>query len=502
MNVSDILQQHAQRHPHRIAMIGAHQQVSYAELEAQANHHAQRFQQVGVKLGSRVLVLIPMGIALYAALAGLWKLGAVAIFIDPSMGIRSFRQSLQDVPPDAMIGIAKAHLLRLVCPELQHIPCLFAPLKPSQPVMPAITAVASQSSNPALITFTSGSTGVPKAAIRSHGLLWAQYQSLQNLLQLDPSQIHMCTLPIVSLMVLGAGGTALIPAGNLSKPADVATAPILQQIQKYQPSTLSASPAFIKRLASATSSLPFKQVYLGGAPVFPKDLEWLSHVARDAEFFSVFGSTEAEPIAMQAYRNTLDTELSAMRAGRGLLAGFPVEGLQLRILPDQTHTTFTYPDRAFFDLVSLPSNQIGEIVVSGAHVVPSYLNPANNTLSKWQDEHGTTWHRTGDAGYLDDQGRLWLMGRCSAKIEDAYGTIYPFSVEIVAQNHPNVRRAALTQVQGRRVLWIEWQGTPDIIGLQNMLTWAQVNIHSIDKIPLDRRHNAKIDYTRLPKFLG
>jgi len=111
------------------------------------------------------------------------------------------------------------------------------------------------------------------------------------------------------------------------------------------------------------------------------------------------------------------------------------------------------------------------------------------------------WHRTGDAGYLDVNGRLWLLGRCAAKVSDARGTLWPFAVETVAMNHPGVRRAALVAEEGRRLLVIEcsgMSGTDIAAGLE----WAQIDeIRSLPRLPVDRRHNAKIDYPALRALL-
>ena len=113
---------------------------------------------------------------------------------------------------------------------------------------------------------------------------------------------------------------------------------------------------------------------------------------------------------------------------------------------------------------------------------------------------GEIWHRTGDAGYLDARGRLWLLGRCSAKVEDG---LYPFAVECVAMSFPAIRRAAFVCHDGRRVLVIE--GAPDaeeMDALKKDIAWARVDrILKVPKIPVDARHNAKVNYPKLRKML-
>ncbi|GEM49858.1 AMP-binding protein [Deinococcus cellulosilyticus] len=506
MNLSLILTQHAQSHPERPALITARGTTTYQQLEDRSNSMARQLQKLGVSKGTRVLVLIPIGPELYATLAAIWKLGGVAVVIDPGAGTANFRHGVSATRPEVFVGIPKAHLLRLLSPELRQVPkhlvtSGWLPFTHRWKELQAskVEALLLDADDPALITFTSGSTSRPKAASRSHGFLLAQNQALQHTLQLEPEGVHLCTLAVVTLTVLAAGGTALIPAAKLARPGFIDAGPVMRQLETHRPLTVAASPAFVERLAEK-GELPFRRIYVGGAPVFPYQLD-LFRKQSQAEVYSVYGSTEAEPIAEQAYTDITPQDFEQMRSGKGLLAGRPVSEIQLRILPDQHGKPFPYQSRQAFEDAALPPMQTGEIVVTGDHVLKGYLDPSGNQETKWTDETGLSWHRTGDAGYLDLQGRLWLLGRCGARVQDARGTLYPFSVEVAAQNHPAVKRAALTVQQGKRVLYVQWKGSPDPAGLQAMLQWADLDaFESISEIPLDRRHNAKVDYNRLPRI--
>jgi len=101
--------------------------------------------------------------------------------------------------------------------------------------------------------------------------------------------------------------------------------------------------------------------------------------------------------------------------------------------------------------MTVPVNQPGEIVVSGEHVLDGYLDGAGDKESKFNVDR-MRWHRTGDLGAFDSSGRLWLLGRCSAKIEDRRGTVYPFKVECAVRHDPRIECAALVTFRGQRVL--------------------------------------------------
>jgi len=141
----------------------------------------------------------------------------------------------------------------------------------------------------------------------------------------------------------------------------------------------------------------------------------------------------------------------------------------------------------------------GEIVVSGEHVLSGYLHGVGDEETKFRVD-GQLWHRTGDSGYFDAQGRLWLLGRASAIINDARGRLHPFAVECAARPLPGVQRAALLGRNGQRILFVQPRRGEqvDTKRLRESLSWAQLDeVRTLREIPLDKRHNAKVDYTRL-----
>jgi acyl-CoA synthetase (AMP-forming)/AMP-acid ligase II len=339
------------------------------------------------------------------------------------------------------------------------------------------------------LTFTSGSTGDPRAAVRTHGFLLAQHRVLDRSLRLKAGEVDLTTMPIVLLANLASGVTSLIADADLRRPGAIDPAPVVAQLQRYPVVSTAASPAFLERLAKYCSArgltLPgLRKVFTGGAPVFPHVLEQVQRMAPDAEVTAVYGSTEAEPIAHIAYHEIADADRKAMLAGRGLLAGVPVPEIRVRILSNDGGP--------------------GEIAVSGEHVLPGYLHGQGDSETKFRED-GVVWHRTGDAGYLDDRGRLWLLGRCCARIEDRHGVLYPFAAETAVYQDARVRRAALVAHEGRRVLALEfWDGRaePDREMLDRELSWAHVDeVRVCRTLPVDSRHNAKIDYPALHRML-
>ena len=133
-----------------------------------------------------------------------------------------------------------------------------------------------------------------------------------------------------------------------------------------------------------------------------------------------------------------------------------------------------------------------EIIVTGNHVNKGYLDSRQDASNKLIID-GEVWHRTGDAGRLDDNGRLWLLGRHEARV----GRLFPFAIEVAARSWPGVRQAALIGINDKPVLAIEgdqrhlpaWRTSAAELGC---LAVATVKV-----MPLDRRHRSKIDYAAL-----
>jgi acyl-CoA synthetase (AMP-forming)/AMP-acid ligase II len=149
------------------------------------------------------------------------------------------------------------------------------------------------------------------------------------------------------------------------------------------------------------------------------------------------------------------------------------------------------------------TGEVGEIVVAGDHVVAGYLHGRGDSETKIRVA-GTVWHRTGDAGYLDQCGRLWLMGRVAAAVHDARGVAYPFAVECTARAAIGPRRMAFVAIDGRRTLVVEGRITTDEDNsLRRALVWACLDdITTVARMPMDGRHASKVNYPALAELLA
>jgi len=522
MNIMDLFMRQTGEHGDAVALIeskgGEAQSLTFAQIERASARAAAMLDQSGLRAGDGVLVFQPMSSDLYIALLAIFRLGLVALFIDPWAGKNHLEACCRLFPPKALLATPKAHLLRLLSPALRRIPVKFS----TGSWLPraerwhrwreagvCADVVSCDADTPALVTFTSGSTGEPKAAVRTHGFLVAQHRVLARELGLG-GDVSLSGFSIFVLCHLGAGVTSVLPDADLRRPGSIAPEPVVAQICRHRVTTIEASPAFLERIVGYCREHDInlghvKKIFTGGAPVFPRLLDDLQDLAPGAEVIAVYGATEVEPMAQAARRAMTREDLDAMVSGRGLLAGRPVAGLRLRIIPDRWGAPVHFPTGREFDAACLGPGKIGEIVVSGDHVLPGYLDGRGDRETKFT-VGDAVWHRTGDAGYGDGYGRLWLLGRCMARMVDSRGVFYPLGVEAAACANRAVRRAACVSSAGRRILFVQLKPhatRQDLDGLQTRLSWALLDgIEILRRIPVDKRHNAKIDYPALRRMVS
>jgi acyl-CoA synthetase (AMP-forming)/AMP-acid ligase II len=452
--------------------------VSFTELRQRVGAFAGGLIDLGLRAGDRVVLLVPMSIELYVALLALFHVGATAVLIDPSAPISAI---LTRFAPVAMIGSSKAHLLRFTLRPLRglglyvstgFIPLPHRRLSRIQGVVPPVDS----GEHPALLTFTTGSTGTPKAIARSHEFLLTQHRILAEHLRLGPGDVDMPTLPVFLLHSLASGATCVLADADLRNPGAVDPDRVIAQVRAVGVTSISGSPAFFaplaRRLLERGETLPgLKHLHTGGARVPVGMLKALCEAAPEAEIAIVYGSTEAEPIAVLSVRENLAVLEDGERSGKGALVGPPVRQLAVRIDDD-------------------------EILVAGPHVNPGYYQDPEADAENKVREGGRLWHRTGDAGYLDDAGRIWLVGRAGGRI----GGVWPMQVEAPAELLGFVVKAGLAAVDGEAVLACEVVDAPE--GWEaEVAAVVGVRVVRVDVVPVDPRHNAKVDRKRLETML-
>lgn len=505
-NIVQLFYQAADRYPTNTAIVEGYRQCSYRELRWQVDATAQTLLDAGLRRGDRVLVFVPMGIALYRTVLALFHIGATAVFVDEWVNRSRLERCCSLADCRGFIGVFKARLYAWFSPALRKVPIRRGTSLPclhtDRPVPP--TTVPREAV--ALITFTTGSTGTPKAAKRTHGFLHEQFRALTEALSPQPGEVDMTVLPIVLLLNLGVGATSVIVPYKPGKTGSSSVPKIWRKLNHQSVSRITASPYFITLLADFAvkrrEELPsLERIVTGGAPVFPDEAQRYRRAFPGTAVEVVYGSTEAEPISSVSAKALV----TAGTPTRGLLVGRIYAGAEVRII-DIHDGEIHGQDIAAFEQLRMADGEIGEIAVAGAHVLTAYFNNEEALRRNKIFVDGKCWHRTGDSGYIGPDGQLYLTGRCDTLIRWNGKLISPFICEYGMRSIPGVRFGTLIQVANGLMAVVETARNANRKQIAKALRQIGLpddfHIHWMRQIPRDPRHHSKIDYDGLRRLLS
>ena len=504
--------------PNRAALVFSNSRhtrsITFAELDARAARLADGLYAAGLREGHRAIVLAPVSLELYVCLVALMRLGAAAVFLDPQAGRQGLDRAAALAGAQAFIGSPKALWLRWISPSLRRVSLHFRVSGYGPGSLGRLARLAGSRTEiadllpeaPALITLTGGSTrsAGPRAVLRSHRLLAAQHAALAHALPVQPGDVDLPAFPVAVLHNLASGITSVMPDYPFRRPEAVRPARVLRQIDQHGVTTASGSPAYWRPIAeycrSQGRTLSLRRIVTGGAPISPRLIQELRRAAPLAEIICLYGSTEAEPVAvMPAQEFTAETaRLTA--EGAGIPLGHPVPDIALRVLNASGREQ--------------PAGEAGEIWVTGPHVALAGLGEPSAQAGARPQAPGVGWHPMGDVAYRDACGRLWLVGRVHTLITRAGRVLFPVCVEAAVEMLGFVRRAALVGLPDahlgeRAVLVVELDrqsGRPhdwldQVRAVCARHDWPVDDIRTLSRLPLDARHNARIDYPRLGRGL-
>jgi acyl-CoA synthetase (AMP-forming)/AMP-acid ligase II len=511
------------------------QQYTYRQLDDASNIIAKGLQVTGISKGVRTVLMVTPGLDFFALVFALFKVGAVMVAIDPGIDTKQLGKCLTVAEPEAFIGIKKAHIARRVLGWAKKtirtniivdpgfIPKIFygwhikslKELKQSGTDYTGPASIDTKADDVAAILFTSGSTGAPKGVIYTHANFNAQVATLKNLYNIQPGEIDLSTFPLFALFGPAMSMASIVPDIDFTRPGSVSPEKIFSAIEKYKVTTMFGSPALLNRVGrygeQHNKKLPnMNRVLSAGAPVPARVMQRIADMLNnDAQVFTPYGATESLPVSSIGSDEVLGSTYHETEKGKGVCVGLPVENIDLKIIKITDDVISDWQD----DLI-LDRNVIGEIAVKGPQVTKAYYARQRATeMAKIFDADGGFYHRMGDTGYLDEQGRLWFCGRMTHRVFTNNETLFTIPCEGIFNTHPKVFRTALvginTHDQTMPVICVELEQefkneNQEIITTELLKIAAQFeqtkNIQHIlfhSAFPVDIRHNAKIGREKL-----
>jgi olefin beta-lactone synthetase len=559
LNVADRLARSAEHDPNGIAVVcpggraRKYATITFAELDADATRIARGLLDWGVEPGTRLALLVRPGIDFVALVFALLRAGVVMILVDPGLGRRNLVTCLSEAEPAGFIAIPAAQAARLCFRSsfplakwnvtvgrrwfwggatLDQIRRRGEKLASSPAPFPLLPAPYADDA--AAIIFTSGSTGPPKGVLYTQRMFDTQVSEIQSTYGIEPGGVDLSCFPLFALFNAAMGVTTVFPEMDFSRPATAQPSKLLRDSNDWKVTQAFASPAVWRKLGDYCHETgdridSLREVFSCGAPVSPDVLRsTLALAAPDAKMHTPYGATECLPVATIEAGEVLGETAIRTDEGAGVCVGRKFDTIEWRIIRITDDPIATIDDAD-----ELPVGEIGELIVRGPQASPRYVTREEcNEAAKVSDiaeragrspaPHGgedaparsandcaVPWHRMGDVGYLDDQGRFWYCGRKSQRVVTDRETLFTECIEGVVNVHPGIYRSALVgaRVDGKvtPMLWIEmasgYRSALDyertVAELRHESPYCEATRHismylRSDRMPVDIRHNAKI----------
>jgi acyl-CoA synthetase (AMP-forming)/AMP-acid ligase II len=450
VTLADIPRYHARVRPHAVAIVHESRTTTYGALHEHSSRAANGLKSLGLRPGARVALLDLNSDRYFEIMLGAAKIGAVSVTVNWRLAPREIAYILKDSCAEILfVGQRYAGLVKPLIAELtalHHViviggaaetwPAYSEWVAPFSDVDPGFEGAAHDT---AIQIYTSGTTGHPKgvelphtctyALIRSRALDRRHVDPQLAWMDFDSRDTNLITLPGFHI-----GGTGWVLVGlyagsqlvilSLFEPREV-----LSAVAQHRVSKLLLVPTMIQQLlahpdCSKTDFSALEYLIYGASPI-PFDLLREALAMFKCRFIQVYGMTELSGAV--TYLPAEDHDPAGTERMRS--AGRAITGVGLDIRDSEGQ--------------SLPHGAVGEICVLSATRMNGYWNLPEASAATVNTEG---WLRSGDAGYLDDDGYLYVQDRVKDMIVSGGENIYPAEVESAIYGHPSVAEVAVIAV--------------------------------------------------------
>lgn len=531
MNVAEQISEVARLYGPKTSVVeplrrGNYRSLSFYELENKINQFSHALSKSGVKKGDKALLFVRPCLEFSAMAFALFKSGAVPVFIDPGMGRGPFLKAIKETRPKVLIGTPKVIALSyLFKKSFSSLKLRFTYAGISLPGAPSLIrrslkeakdfeSVQFDASELGAILFTSGGTGAPKGVEYTHDIFIKQTKALKKEFGLTHEDVDIPGFPLFALFTLSMGMKSVVPPMDPTRPAGACPLALERVIEDHNATFLAGSPAIWKNLgdhikANGASYKSVKHLVMFGAPIPCSLHESLKSGLPNGETYTPYGATESLPVANASGSKVLSFK-EEIEGGKGVFIGREFDGAYVKVIK-----RVSGPIKRLSDVQLCEEGEVGELIVRSGTTTKAYHQLENATINSKIYDGEEVWHRMGDTGYRDSDGNLWFCGRASHVVERNGATFYSAKVEAFYNQHPEVFRSALIQKNDRPAIAIERKDKMVIIErpqifLQELKELASSDpdasqvedFYLVEKLPVDVRHNIKIDRLRLPHLVG
>ena len=382
--------------------------VTRGDLARRSKAAAGRLYGAGLRKGDRIILSAGTSVDLVVAHVAALRLGLIVVPVNGAYQKAELAHIVGDAEPRAAV-VDKPEWVRWLAELAPEMTVVSPRLDLDDAAAPSLDQMGSR--DPALLGYTSGTTGVPKGAVLTHGNLLAGAESVRIAWRWEPEDRLVLALPLFHMHGLGVGlhGTLLTGASAILLDGFSPDA-VLDAADAHDATLFFGVPTMYTRLAQSerVGELSRLRLCVAGSAPLSADLHYRLEEAAGVRVLERYGMTETIMLVSNPY----DAE---RRAGT---VGFPLPGVELRLDPDS-----------------------GEVLVQGPNVFAGYWRRPEATEEAFDDEG---WFRTGDLGEFDEARYLRLRGRAKELVISGGLNVYPREVEDALRSHPDVDDVAIT----------------------------------------------------------
>ena len=414
MTIEEQIYQHCVHHPDSIALMTPAEQVTYAQLWERCLLAASNVKhQYGVKQGDRIILAASANIDFVYAYFGIHLAGGVCVPIDPDTNQTRYELICQSTKPVCTMGVLH---------KVKDYPVV--PLNALQtPCDDLIDYVQPGTEQIADILFTTGTTGAPKGVALNHRNLAAAALNINTFIQNTAEDVELLALPVSHSFGLGRVRCVLSKGGSLVLLGTFASMKkFFGQMEQFHCTGFGMVPAgwgYIKKMSGRKIGQfadQLQYIEIGSSFMSVEDKELLCELLPNTRICMHYGLTEASRSAFMEFHAEHEKLSTAGKASPNVeVAIFNAEGKQL------------------------PIGAEGEVCVKGEHVTCSYWN---ETPERFAQDFYDGFFRTGDGGFLDDEGYIHLKSRIKEMINVGGKKVSPMEVEDILNTIPGITESA------------------------------------------------------------
>lgn len=458
-NLLDMFADAVRRAPDQDAIRYFDGTLSVTELDAAADALAAGLQERGFVAGDRLAIYSQNNPASIIGMLATWKAGGIAVSVNPMYKERELRHVLRDCGARALLCLDEVHpvaaavlaegatevemVVTFSCRDFQNrddervmpdarpvdakdATDLLALLRTHRGARPRAVAAA-EPGDTAFLVYTSGTTGDPKGAELTHANFVVNARNYRDWMELGPDEPILAVAPLFHITgLVGHGVLSLLLPAPLVLGHRFHPEVMVEAIREHRPVfTVGAITAFAALAAvpgvGRNDFASLTKIYSGGAPIAPAVAERVEGVL-GGYVHNAYGLTETSSITHivpPGRRAPVDRQSGA------LSIGVPIASTRARIVNDDNH--------------DLPAGEIGELLISGPQVASGYWQRPDATAAAFPGSE----LRTGDVGFMDEDGWFYLVDRKKDMIIAAGYKVWPREVEDVLYEHAAVREAAV-----------------------------------------------------------